>query len=372
MSDENYRTKQLKLRVWSRVAYNRLCDIKDPDLIGICDIESHRGRQNKALRLLGDIVKYIPAKSKGRQKDRAYRIRKFEESKTYAKKTDFCNTWKQFHDLIYCNYLSKDTLSLESIGYEDISHLPKEGMLHVYWNRDQYSEVKKEEEKRVYVYPKALLETRKRVMLKAIVEHHFQKNFTSKLERYLELPKESLKKEATYNFSVRNFSAYAANFSQNKLEGENGYIEECEHYLRYFKALRYKMLEMKKLIKKKGGYEYIIKEMRKDSIKQILKEAPLFIGYNPDDDPEKSYTSLRSERIIKKLACKFVLAHGSYFDYDILYADDTSVSHICGDKADNILHSDYNMFEPDPDELQFIAKTEKEQKDIHNETLRRL
>jgi hypothetical protein len=56
------RTIELKKIVWGKVAYNLLTKKDDPYEIRSEAIESHRGRIDKAVRLLSDNVRFIGEK----------------------------------------------------------------------------------------------------------------------------------------------------------------------------------------------------------------------------------------------------------------------------------------------------------------------
>jgi hypothetical protein len=356
---EEQRLLQLKLRIWSTVAVNLLRKEKNPYVIPDDKIEQHRGRIGKAIKDLGGLVSSAPAKDS----TKSYRIHDFEtQSADLGGVPRFITTWQEFHDEMFQGYNVSDQGDFDRIGYIMVNRLNKPGVIYVYWHQDEYDFIT-DKENSVYVYPKALLESRIKAMLRAIVERHYQDDHTAKLERYLGIPEGSLKREDTYNVSVRNYCARAADLSEARYFGDKGFREEYEHYRSYYEALLYNLSQMAALIQEKGGYENIVREMRKASMEELLIDAPLRISY---DDKEISRTSIASEeyKVYKnKYPSTFLLRNSGYFDYDTLYASDESVTYIDGGHADLEEGGSFmkkHGFRPDEGELQIIAAYRKD------------
>lgn len=344
-ADDKARTHELMLRVWAEVARNKLLNEELPDAIPVTTIEGHRGRQGKAIRLLDDIVSYAGERNTSKystysHKVRYYRVHKFDLSEEYAEQTtDYPKTWDHYHHFMYI-YSHRDDMAL--LGYKDIKDLNDASTLYVYWHQDEYDIIK--EEDHINVYPKALLETRLKALLRAIVEEHVHTDYTRKLERYLDLPENSLKEETSTLVSIRNYTAEAGDFTRERYEGSKGYLEELKHYRDYYQAQLNDLERFVAIVHNKGGYAKIVEEMRKDSIQQILHLAPLHITATKKED--EGYHSEMKAHLINK----YLLAHADYFDYDILYGEDTSIGYIHHDKID---------FEPPEDELKLIDADKK-------------
>jgi len=369
--DDQNRLNELRVKVYSYAAKRLLNNVKDPLIIFDKNIEEHKGRIGKALRLLIDsnTIVYngrLSSKNKyGNVKDLpTYRITRFDtDSAQYAEVPVFMTTWQEYHDEIFSDGYDapKDQEEFDRVGYQDLYKMEKAHAIHVYWHQDDYTTTTND--KNLYVYPKALVETRIKAILRAIVERHFQDDFNSKIERYLNLPADSLKRKDTYNVSVRNFCARNADLTDERYFGDNGFLAEYEHYRKYYEALSYNLRKFDVLIQSRGGHAAVVRDMRKDSITLLLEDSPLLMGYEPTKDelrdPEKDDVK---KRWTTKLYNTFILRHADYFDYDTLYSTDVSVSYFEGGKA--LLR--YNRvvtrhtYNPNPEENEIIAAYEKE------------
>jgi hypothetical protein len=223
--------------------------------------------------------------------------------------------------------------------------------IYVHWHPEEFDATTHDGKK--YYYPKALQETRTKAILRAAVEHHFQADFPRKLEKYLGLPTEALKDEGEFRIEPRNFAAYASSFTREMYTGTNGFMDEYTHYRKYFEGLILHLTAIDQMVEAKGGHATIVKEMRQDSIQQLLEDAPLHINYV---SPEKGYGD--SDKQQEKCISVYLLRHSNYFDYDTLYADDTSIQHIDDSTVETVADSDY-VFKPTEDTIKVVADLEK-------------
>jgi hypothetical protein len=199
-------------------------------------------------------------------------------------------------------------------------------------------------------------------MLRAIVEQHYQDDYTTKLERYLDLPAGSLKTEDTYDLHIRNYCARAADLSESRYYGPKGYQEEYKHYQLYFEALQYNLNKLAARIIEKGGYENIIRDMRLASIETLLTNAPLHINVCDDLPLEHlTHTARNKVKYESPYLNTYILRHSEYFDYESLYATDTTVSYIDSNQANlNDRDLEEHEYVPNEDEVSIINAYLKE------------
>jgi len=357
---EEQRLTQLKRRIWGAVAKNLLNGKKNPYVIAADKIEPHGNRIGKAVKDLDGLVS-----SAGSIKDtnkysstytaKGYRVFDFEtQSADLAVAPTFITTWQEFHQDIFIGYGINSQQDFDKVGYLQIEELRNGVSIYAYWHRDEY-EIITDENKDIYIYPRALLETRTKAILRAIVEQHYQDDYNTKLERYLDIPEGSLKRDAEYQITVRNFSAYAADFTAERFYGPDGFRAEYSHHREYLDALLHNLNKMDAFIQSKGGYAEIAREMRRASIVELLVDAPLRVNY---DDDEVNKTSIASKEYIvykKKYPSTFLLRHSEYFDYETLFSSDESVTYLKDD-----LNETRPAFHPNEDERHIVEAYKKE------------
>jgi hypothetical protein len=349
------RVVQLKRKIWAHQAERLLYGKKDPRIIAASTIEDHRGRQAKAIRLLGEYINYSHTIGERHYKTTYHEIQNFEaESAELATGPTFIDLWQEFHDKIYGHLLSEQN-DFDAVGYLEVSDLSPENILYVYWHQDEFDFIKEGE--CVKVFPSAKRTHRIKCMLRSVIEHEHQLDFASKLETYLGIPHDSLKRDNSFSFTVRNFCAKAADLTEERYFGENGFRDEYKHYRDYFEALLYNLQRLDALVKTKGGQDVITREMRKATIKELLDEAPLRLDYTP---PEK-HTYGRDPEQTLSMASVFIMRHSALFDYDTLYGSDESISYIEGDTAQiREDRTDEHVFSPNEEEVTVIQSAAKE------------
>ena len=161
---EEQRLLELKLRIWSAVAVNLLNQRKDPHVIAGSKIESHGGRIGKALKDLRGLVSSTLPNSH-------YRVHDFEtQNADLAVAPTFITTWQEHHDMVFIGRSIGRQSDFDLAGYKSVDNLGHKGAIYVYWHQDEYdfAVVKPErgEAESVYVYPRALRETRIKAMLR--------------------------------------------------------------------------------------------------------------------------------------------------------------------------------------------------------------
>jgi hypothetical protein len=360
------RLLQLKRRIFGTVAKKLLKDPEAPHVVTDHLIESNAGRIQKAVRDLSNYVSRIKGTTGGAGRyssdnQATYRVYGFkEESAELGVAPKFFSTWQDLHDELFCqvsydnNYRSRADIDSQEeydrIGYREVSALRNSEAIYVYWHQNEYRIFHVEEtssrysasapEKRVYIYPLALEETRIKSILRAIVEAHYQDDYTTKLGRYLDIPVDLLKDDDSDFFHTRNFSARAADLTQARFFGTRGYQEEYRHCVAFFDAKLRALAKMDAVVQSRGGYENVAREMRKASMEELLLNAPLVVNYDAShddtvDESDSAYSAqaLQKKKYKDKYLNTLLLRNSQYFVYDTLFGEDESVQYFESGRA---------------------------------------
>ena len=337
------RYDQLKLRVMGAVAQNLLDDREDSYILTGHTIESHAGRRSKAIRDLGALIRYH-GKNKS---DSLYRVMSFDvDSPDLAVEPVWLSSWEGYYPEL--RYAGRH--GMEMLGYMRVQELSRRESIYVHWRRDEHDRVKEGDS--YYYYPRALQQKRIKAILRACVEYHFNEHFRENLESYVGIPQGALKEDPSYILRIRNVGAYSANLSAERLFGEGGYVKEYEHHIKFFQALLKNLHRLNDLVEKKGGYEEVVRRMRRASMKKLLEEAPLKIGVEPPEGPYIQY----SPEVLNKEKALFILRHADLFTYEDLYADDESVLLLA---EDELVDPGTACWTPAEDETRIIETYEK-------------
>lgn len=353
------RTEELKARIWAHKARRMLHGASTPDIIRKEEIESHKGRIGKALTLLDDYVTYAGTTKESTFGSTVtnYRIKEFEESKAIAVKPSFSHTWITLHTSIFPVSTSIDQNEFDTHGYQDINKMFDTKALYVYWHQEEYHIIKVGGS--LMVMQKDLMIPTIKMILRATVEQKLQDDFTTRLEQYLSLPAGSVKDDNTFMVHVRGFSAYAYRFTHEAYYGAGGFMEEYQHFQKYFEALSKTLTTLNTIIEQHGGHAAIIEEMRKKIIADFIDESPMYLNKEKEDKDEPYYSHLtdRMKKSYKSPVLNtFIIRNAVYFDYEVLYGEDKSIVNLHNTSNSN----QDSIFTPDDKELSLIKSTETE------------
>lgn len=332
------RTIELKKIVWGKVAYNLLTKKDDPYEIRSEAIESHRGRIDKAVRLLSDNLRFIGEKEIkesywGKIHTPFYKVNNLEDSKEFQKKPTFITTLAETHDALFkdsTTLFSDFQYGIDTVIYRDVLSLTDEETIYVYWHQDEFNIVHGKDDSREYtrLYPVALLDLRMKLIMRSLVEQYFHTNFHSRVETYLNLPEGSIKKEDHYSPEIRNFAAHGHRFTLEQYFGTNGFLEEYTHFRDYFQALLNNLNHFREVIETAGGHAAVVEHYRKDIIAHLKRNAPL-CAFQKISDPESRFQSPHNKDIEEMYRNPFlnvfILRNAAYLDYDTLYKEDVSI-----------------------------------------------
>jgi len=363
------RLEELKLKIWGTVAKQHLSGEKDPDVILQKQIENHKGRIDKALRLLGSYV------SEGRtlrdtsmgytHEETIHTVINLEDSKYLGKAREFISGVKELHDELFNKEFSTQ-FEFDTIGYVTIESLTNEQAIYVYWHKDEYQFAEGTISKTIIsketrLYPKALLDTRMKSIMRSIIEQYFHSNFHTKIEKLLKVPTGSIKHDDHFDLQIRNFSAHGHRFTMENYFGKNGFIDEYTHYHDYFEALIKSLNRFNSIIQQAGGHAALLESYRKEIIEHLIEVAPIH-AFQPCKENRHFSKIPIKEQFECPFLSAFILKNASYLNYDLLYEEDKSIlfideDNVCTKYGGSI---EDTVFTPKQDELDLINENKKE------------
>jgi hypothetical protein len=381
--EDTERLKELKMKIWRHQACRLLQGKKNHNEIFSSEIEGHKGRQPKALRLLTDNG-YIRYTGRGTTKtkygsdhdDSKYEIFKFdEESAQFGMVHKFRSTWHELLPDIFSGAMIKNDDVFNLIGYVFVPDLCAESAIYIWWHKEDYDFERDADDSRGnMVYPKALQDTRIKAILRAMVDRTLHVTYHNRLETLLGLPQNSLpcikgngdpdedgdpieslgyKVEEHTGIRYRNCGFTPTIFDA---EHTKGLRKEYEFYTKYFATITDALLKFDEKVKAAGGYAPLIKQMRQTIIQEIIDQSPLNINTKkPEDRPEDE------DAVVKGSCARFMLKHGNFFDYDVLYKEDTTLLHITD--RDWVQENYTSQFVPDVQASKMVAHFRKEMLD---------
>lgn len=355
--EELDRINQLKAKIWARAILNIMRDKEKPFEITDEGIESNKGRIEKALRLLDSYVT-LTRHERGKKYSKAtaiYTINYLDESIDFGTEPILDISVPTLHDAIFGWDLETKS-DIDTIGYRTLDSFKDTEIIYIYWHQEEYSILKtKTTFTSVYALPRAIVDTRTKNMLRAIIDQNFHTHFHARLEKYLDLPEGSIKTQDHFDVEIRNFAAYGYRFSMEDYYGKNGFQQEYQHFHDYFEALLKNLKKFGEIIEKAGGHAEIVKSYRKEIIEELLISSPLY-AFQPIKNDEDIPWQLRRKDIDKKLQNphlnSFLLTHAQFFDYDTLYGEDTSILVIGADNLCKDVHK--TTFSPEADEFYMV------------------
>lgn len=358
--EDTERLNELKARVWAYTAKKLMNGDPNPYEIKKDNIEDHKGRIDKALRLLDSYTEYTRTdKVKtgwGFRSEEIYTITHLDESLFIGIAPQFNLSIQFLHDEIFNQEELTEKSDIDTVGYRALLNLKDIEIIYVYWHQDEYLFLKTNVG--TLVLPRALNDSRTKTMLRAVIDQYFHNNFHSRLEKYLGIAEGSINHEDHFSLSIRNFAAHGYRFSIEAYYGTNGFQQEYQHYHDYFEALLKNLARFKEIIDAAGGHSEIVKSYRKEIIDQLLMDAPLYAFQPVPDFSNLPYEErpVRAQKLYKNpFLYGFLLANAQFFDYETLYDGDTTILVI--DAMDQCIRVEETAFHPERKELDMIESS---------------
>lgn len=361
--EDTNRLNELKTKIFGFAARRLIRGDKKPFEIEAREIEQHRGRREKAVRLLkcdGCLEFLRTKKDPNSYRDSetpVYSILKFDtDSQQYAVVPTFTEKWYQFYQDIFLNrYNIHNQDEYDVVGYRTTSDLKHGEAISTWWNKDLYDIVTVRDannnDKSTHVYPKALRVIRIRAMLRAIIEHSVQVNYHDQLAEALGYPKGSLKEEESFTISYRNVAHNIQLLTKPVMEE---FVKEYQYRIEFFKSLAGSLQAFMDKVDQSGGYEVTVRKFRKDRMEALLVESPLLINAKYKEE----YGDAGMNRWINSCCARFLLRHSDEFNYDILYGSDESVSYL---KSDTVELDHETFFKPEENEVRLFDQPTPEE-----------
>lgn len=327
------RLHELKLKVWAAVAKKlRMerqypidpdCEPVDAFVIRAPQIEDHKGRFPKALRLLeseGYVTPFGKYKAKHCPDVDVYRVLRFEESEEYGEKPAMIENMELLNQELQHAY---EPENIARVGYE--TSFNDTGEIYLWWHLDEYDCVFQT----CFVYEKAKLETLRKKVMRLLIERRIKEDFPGYVQMIA--PRiTAVAFEKTY-LTIPNPISFK-DFNETKLEENlNEFEVELERMTRYNADLN-AVLDVAS-----GRFEFLMGHIRRTVIKDFLTGNERFPqgfkspGRNPlapgEKDEAHSACRDRSKRLFR-----FFDKFRDLCSYEMLYLDpaigDTKVKDI--------------------------------------------
>jgi hypothetical protein len=340
IKEDQERLAELRLKVFGNVAKKLLLGDKEPYWLTKDQIEGHGGRIEKALRLLregGYLGRIHTEEIKGPYNSHSvhiYEILKFDEESAQYGNPDTLDTFNKDLRMLYG---FSDPVHA---GYVDINQLSCGNAITVWHHKGEYRYIPGQG-----VYPLIHERTHNIAVLRCIIEQRLAETYKVRFQKKVNLSGE-LPEEHERRIDHRNIGYSPSLLSD---AGLCDYEGEYLHWERYFRSLRQNLIAFRDTIKGAGGPAEVIKQMRLECMAELMHEAPLFAIKKGVDDDAKG-------------KAKFILQSSSLFDYEIIYGQDPSVTHIEHTAYGNeghVAEGISELFAPAPEDAAIAAQAKE-------------
>lgn len=273
------RLNELLLKIWGKVAKNHRTEfdpdfdkVKDPFVLLESDIEGHKGRINKALRLLEGYIQEEGKVKTYYSEERTFRILRFEESKSLGTEPEMITDLNVINKDISYNEGSSDKV-IKSGFKSELSWLEE---IYIYWHKNEYLIVNES------IYKKALLNDHFKRVMRLLVERTLKKDFPGYVQMIA--PKVMALSFEETSITMEKpilFQEFDMETLEKKLTAYKDALELTEHRLKDIN-------EILNIVEARGGFTEVIKEIRKQIIADFLNGYERF----PQGFSDKNRTPL--------------------------------------------------------------------------------
>lgn len=201
-------------------------------------------------------------------------------------------------------FFSTDKESLDFYGYKTLHELTPTQKIYLYYHQDLYHTFI---DNKLMIYPKALLESRTKAVLKALMRMYCEEDMLSYLKRKFDLDltgQEQSREEYDTDFKItlRNFARHPITFSESCFEtAYNNYTKEHNASV---DKINFEYNRLKALVDKLGeGCGSVLEDYIKESVENLVGKAPTLINGGEND----------------RDALEYILDHRDLITYDYLY-----------------------------------------------------
>jgi hypothetical protein len=322
MDKAQIRLNRTLIKIFAQIVENLLAtkskDIaSSPYKIKAYDIDSDKRSKDKTMHIMRCAGALPPSHS---EKDTTY-----SWSSSFTIYHDYEAIFKEhsegyaepivFYDIPYeiSNFLESDSLkhfstdkeSLDLYGYKTFLELTPAKRIYLYYHQDLYHTIK--EDNKLLIYPKTLIESRTKAVLKALMRMYCEEDMLSYLKRKFDLDltgQEQSREEYDTDFKItlRNFARHPITFSESCFEtASKNYTKE--HNANVDK-INFEYNRLKALVDKLGeGCGSVLEDYIKESVENLVGKAPTLINGGESD----------------RDALEYILDHRDLITYDYLY-----------------------------------------------------
>ena len=298
------RLEELKLRVYAKYAVKALN--KEDLALTDQEIESNRGRVNKAIGLLRDanIIRPLPKE--------LFEVMDIEDAHQYESKP--LHTVKWFN--LVKDVEEVDTLlDYVKIDYKYPERFSEPEQIYIYFHKNEFDV--KIRNGVSFCYRKDLVERRDKFVLKCIVEQEIKYNLPKYISMYAGTDPETIHCEDTAKFKFDKYCISTV-IEQDLLEDIfKTYTEHYEKILLYQEA----MDKTVRWIDSVGGFEEAIHIIRKGIIEDLSNNLVRFPKSFRYEDKGDSYFNENKDNDLGDGVFNFIKRVKDLFTYDILYAE---------------------------------------------------
>jgi len=351
--DDQARLDQLVRHIHTLVGRKLVEGQEDPLLLSPSEIESHRGRVGKAVRLLCDnghlkfscrkTIKVNYYGSHQTQTLEYYEVLTLDQTKD-VEPYEFIQDFNGIHNRLY-GMNSSDAEDFAIAGYDYVDTLGIQ-VLHVHWHPELYDT--HNEGERMYVYPKALQEIRTKLLLRAIVEHHLANQYADRLANKIGLPEKSI---PTVDYKSIQYRSCGHTLGMLSEKGMASYLEEYEFRAKYFQNLIEGIKFLREKARTSGGFEELLKTLRQEIMAWLLRECPKHMN---EPEVEAYSWSNKFSNQVRHSESLVIMRNAEYWKYETLYGEDPSVVHV---DEDSVQEDQHDTFEPDEDDQRVVSSS---------------
>lgn len=284
------------------------------------DIESNGTMRNKTITIL-KCGGALPSSQSRKPSTWSYREITYynfealfnEYAQEYAEVLEFPAIPVDISDFLENNTMIRFNTHIDKLneyGYKHLNNISNGQRIYVYYHQDLYHILwGNSERKRFEVYPKDMLESRTKAVIKALMRLYCEEDMLSYLKRKFDIDfsgQEIVRDEFNDDFKVRlrSFSRYPTTFNKHCFsEASKSYAKE---YAENVAKINFEYERLKSLSDKMsavGGCKAVLEEYIKESVSNLVSKAPLLIN---GDDNDKD-------------ALGYLLDHRQIITWDYLY-----------------------------------------------------
>lgn len=312
-------------KIFGTIAGRLLSEIPEPFRITERDIENNGTRKPKTLRVL-DAAGVLPriTRVKGHSS--------WSSDILFYDYEDLFNTYAKDYEVPYNfsgiphevkGFIESDSLyhgfdttseSLNSVGYYSLNQLQPGNKIYIYYHYNLFDVIikgRKGSEGVEHYYPKDLLESRKKAVLKAVMKKYCEEDILSFIHKTFNMDltgqSQSLEdKDVEFSIDIRSFHRHPATFSSFCFDHAfKPYTKEYEEIAAKINFEFNRLKEFKQKIDTAGGCHKILNDYIRDAVDNLVaKSVTLMAGDEEAID-----------------ALNYILDNRDIISYDYLYND---------------------------------------------------